>query len=107
MAAERYGARYATLDTTSWEVVRSEDGKGFYENVGTDSRNVRWYRRRGYEVYKVSLRRVRTPSAVGPGPDLLGISSSNQPPKPKYPEPTPDDPDYRLSASFFKKALSA
>lgn len=52
VAAERYNARFVTLDTMSWDYQPREDGV-YMEVVGTESRNMRWYRRRGYEVYKV------------------------------------------------------
>jgi hypothetical protein len=65
LAIEEYGAEWLTLDTTPYVIddmsVEHEAGKvggsgkePGKERIGEESRNLGWYRRRGYEEFRVS-----------------------------------------------------
>lgn len=56
LAIEEYGAEWLTLDTTPY-VIEPGEGGILQERVGMESRNLGWYRRRGYEEFRVSLTR--------------------------------------------------
>lgn len=50
LAITHYSARVLTLDTTPYMIT--EDG----EETGREGRNLSWYRRRGYEEFRASIR---------------------------------------------------
>lgn len=93
VAVELYGAQTLTVETTAYA---SEMINGvFTEIIGQPSKQIQWYRRRGYQVYRV----------CGPTAGLIS-SSLWQPNQPKYPAPTAEQPDRQLVATFLKKYIA-
>jgi GNAT superfamily N-acetyltransferase len=96
-AKEEFGAEWITLDALRWQCERDENDI-WVEKVGVDATTPKWYAARGYLPYRVSSslpRRFET---------CLRLWLTRQDPEPKFPHPTKDDPDYKLTAVFLKKA---
>ncbi|KAL7424241.1 hypothetical protein Q5752_001827 [Cryptotrichosporon argae] len=72
-AVDLFGARVFTLDTSAHDRVVSADGAEYDEDTSVESRNVGWYKRRGYEVYNGPEPRFQLPAQADKERKILAV----------------------------------
>lgn len=102
VAVERYGAVKVTLDTAAYTTSLHALGHRI-EHFDKSNRTIAWYEAKGYRQF-----RVGPEIACAPRVHVSGglANTSRQANRPKYPEPTPEDKNYLLTATFLDKSAN-